>query len=110
VPKEASVDCDSIQIQEDGNGLNISFQMDTAPSGNQRNDSPGKRKDPIKIKPCSVRLERIQIETETDASAAPEEKIIENVKELECEDLPSAPQEKILESNEEDDMVRGISM
>jgi hypothetical protein len=107
VPKEASVDCDSIQIQEDANGLNISFQLDANTSG-QSNDSSGKRKEPIKMKPCSVRLERLQIATETDAPAAREEEIIEDVEEIKCEDAPSVPEEKILESNEEDDMVSGI--
>jgi hypothetical protein len=107
VPKEASVDCDSIQVQEDGNGLNISFQLDTNTSG-PSNDSAGKRKESIKLKPCSVRLERLQIATETEARAAPEEQIMEDVEEIKCEDAPSAPEEKILESNEEDDMVAVI--
>lgn len=90
LPKEASLDRNSIQIQEVGNSLNISFDV-----------SSTERKEQIKMKPCSVRLERIQIPTEPELK-------MENVEELKCEDAPSVPEEKILESNEEDDMVDGI--
>lgn len=95
LPKEAVVNHESIQIMEDGNGLNISFEV----------EGTEKPSEPLKLKHCSVRLERIQNTAEIIAPVTPEEPI--ESAELKYENTPSVTQEKV-ESNEDDDMVCGL--